>query len=84
MVPGAMCHERDLKDIVDGLLNPPSSESLGSFPTSRPMRQVKPKLAHADNLDVGDATRDDSFVRVGRKGDESELIPGLLGTGKWR
>ena len=25
---------RDLKDIVDGLLNPPPSASLGKFPTS--------------------------------------------------
>ena len=31
-----------------------------------------------------DAVRDNSFTRVGRKGDETEAIPGLLGTGKWR
>ena len=26
----------------------------------------------------------DEFARVGRKGDEVESIPGLLGTGRWR
>ena len=53
------------------------------------MRQMKPKLAdvlQSDylHLDTCGAVRDDSFTRVGRKGDNSDLIPGLLGTGKWR
>ena len=52
------------------------------------MRQVKPKLAEVPEddhlrLDTCDAVRDSSFTRVGQKGDSSELIPGLLGTGKW-
>ena len=38
-------HDRDLKTIVDGLLYSPPSASLGRFPTSRPLRQVRPKLA---------------------------------------
>ena len=42
---GARYHERDLKDIVDVLLNLLPSASLGRFPTSRLMRQVKSKLA---------------------------------------
>ena len=52
------------------------------------MRQVKSKIAEdiADDsfqLDECDAVKDD-FVRVGRKGNDVESIPGLLGTGKWR
>ena len=35
-------------------------------------------------LDTCDAVRDDSFTRVGRKGDDTESIPGLLDTGRWR
>ena len=31
-----------------------------------------------------DAVKDDKFTRVGRKGDDLELIPGLLGSGRWR
>ena len=56
------------------------------FPTSRLMRQVKPKLAEVSEvvLDSCDVVRDSSFTRVGWKGDETEVIPGLLGTGKWR
>jgi hypothetical protein len=33
-----------------------------------------------DEMDVVN----DGYTRVGRKGDETESIPGLLGTGKWR
>ena len=93
----------ELKKIVDDMVIPPHSASLGSFRTSRLMRQVKPKFASAScctnpradvddpddeyihiQLDTCDAVRDDSFTRVGRKGDHTESIPGLLGTGKWR
>ena len=76
-------HDRDMKDIVDGLLNSPLSASLGRFPTSRLMRQVMPKLVVDDlnGLDTGDVIND-GFTRVGRRGDESELTPGLLGAGK--
>ena len=82
-------HSTDLKDIVDGMITPTPSVSLGRFPTSRLTRQVKPKLTEdidigTVNLDTVDAVRDNSFIRVGRKGDETEAIPGLLGTGKWR
>ena len=35
------------------------------------------------NLDECDAVGD-GFTRVGRKGDNEELVPGLLGIGKWR
>ena len=73
-------HQRDLQNMVDGLLTLPPSASLGRIPTSRLMRQVKSKLADSDNLD---AVKED-LVRVGRKGDDVEAIPGLLGTGKWR
>ena len=52
---------------------------------------MKPKLAEVENpddkyIELGtcDAVRDDSFVRLGRRGDESELMPGFLGTGRWR
>ena len=54
---GSSGPERDLKDIVDIMLNPPSSASLGRFPTSRLMRQVKRKLANVDNPD-------DDFVNL--------------------
>ena len=81
---GAGGPDRDLKEIVDSMLNPPPRACLARFPTSRPMMQVNPKLADVDNLDVCDAVRDDRFVRVGRKCDESELIPRLLGTCRWR
>ena len=48
------------------------------------MTEVNPKLAEVDDLDLCDAVRDDSFGWRGRRGDGPELIPGLLGTGKWR
>ena len=35
------------------------------------------------NLDEMNAVKDE-FARVGRKGDEVESIPGVLGTGRWR
>ena len=80
-----------MKKIVDMLLTGPHGASLGRFLTSRLMRQVKPKRVDVDNpddeyiqLDTCDAVRDGSFTRVGRKGDDTESIPGLLGTGKWR
>ena len=34
-------------------------------------------------IDVMDVVND-GYTRVGRRGDETESIPGLLGTGKWR
>ena len=46
---GASGPKRNLKEIVDSMVNPPPSASLGRFPTSRPMRQAKPKLADVDN-----------------------------------
>ena len=77
---------QELKDIVDGMITPTPSVSLGRFPTSRLMRQEEPKLT--EDIDIGivsldtvDAVRDNSFTRVGRKGDETEAIPGILGTG---
>ena len=83
--------DRELQNIVDDMFGSPPSAILGRFPTSRLMRQVKPKLAEVDDpddeyiqLDTCDAVRDDSFTRVGRKGDDREGIPVLLGTGKWR
>ena len=39
--------QRDLKDIVGGLVNSPPGASLGRFLTSRLMRQVKPKFAES-------------------------------------
>jgi len=88
-MPLRRCGQSDLKDIVDGMFLPTPSVSLGRFPTSRLMRQEEPKLT--SDIDIGildldsvDAVRDNSFTRVGRKGDETEAIPGLLGTGKWR
>ena len=80
---------QELKDIVDNLFRSPPSASLGRFPTGRLTRQVNPKLAEdvdigTVHLDTVDAVKDSSFTRVGRKGDETEAIPGLLGTGKWR
>ena len=66
---GARCHERDLKDIVDGLLNQPPSASLGRIPTSQVMRQVKSKAAAANSLvrlDVCDAVQDDFSESVVR------------------
>ena len=64
---------RDLKGIVDGLLRPPPSASLGRFTTSRLMRQVKPKLVvdSSDDytkLHICDVVNDD-FARVGRRRD---------------
>ena len=48
------------------------------------MRQVKPKLVTEEvTIDEMDVVNN-SFRKVGRRGDESELIPGLLGAGKWR
>ena len=49
---------------------------------------MKPKLAEIPqnyylHLDSCDAVRDNSFTRVGRKGDDTEIIPSLLGVGKW-
>ena len=46
------------------------------------MRQVKPKLTDIvlDDMDVVN----DGLDKSGRGGDDSETIPGLLGTGKWR
>ena len=41
----------ELKKIVDDMLIPPHRASLGSLPTSRLMRQVKPKLADVDDPD---------------------------------
>ena len=81
--------DQDLRDIVDDIFCSPPSASLGSFPTSRLTRQVKPKLAESPEdshsyLDSVDVVRDGSFTRVGKKVDSIELIPGLLGTGKWR
>ena len=74
----------DLQKIVDGLLNPSSHDArLGWVPASRRAREVNPKLADI-KLDEADAVRDDSFVTVGRRGDDPELILGFLGTGKWR
>ena len=65
-------------DIVDGLLSSPPSASLGGFPTSRRMRQVKPKLVEANDdymkLDTCDVVNN-GFTRVGRGGYESELVP---------
>ena len=89
--PDIVGPDLELTKIVDELLTTPHSASLGSFPTSRPMRQVKPKLADVDDpddeyiqLDTCDAVRDDSFSRVGRRCADMESIPGLLGTGKGR
>ena len=53
------------------------------------MREVNPKLAAGSqedqwDLDQCDAVREGSHARTGRRNDERELIPGLLGTGKWR
>ena len=66
--------QRDLKDIVDGLLSSLPSGSLGKFPTSRLMMQVKPKLVEANDdyikLDTCDVVSE-GFTRVCRKGDES-------------
>ena len=50
---------------------------------------MKPKLAEVPeddylHLDSCDVVRVSSFTRVGRKGDDTEAVPGLLGTGKWR
>ena len=64
------------EDIVDGLLIPPPSDSLGRFLSIRLTRPVKPKLADVlDNddvrWDVCDAVLGDSFVRVGRRSDDS-------------
>ena len=79
--------QHDLRDIVDGLFNSPPSASLGRFPTRRLMRQVKPNLVEVNDdytkLDSCDVVND-GFTRVGRRSDEAELIPGLLGAGKWR
>ena len=79
--------DQDLRKIVDDMFCSPPSASLGRFPTSRLTRQVKPKLAEVPEdihsyLDSVDVVRYDSFTRVGKKGDSTELIPGLLGTGK--
>ena len=55
-------HNRDLKYIVDSLLDSPPCASLGRIPTSRLMRQVKSKLVDADDfvqLAVCDAVKDD-------------------------
>jgi hypothetical protein len=94
-MPLRRCGQSDLKNIVDGLFHLPPSASLGRVPSSRLM-MAWPKLAKiifeqrsniidADiDLDMCDVVRDDSFTRVGKKGDSTELIPGLLGTGKWR
>ena len=81
--------DQDLRKIVDDMFCSPPSASFGRFPTSRLTRHVKPKLAEVPEdshsyLDFVDVVRDDSFTRVGKKGDSTELIPGLLGTGKWR
>ena len=63
LMPPVIDHERDLKNIVDGLLNSPPSASLGRIPTSRLMRQVKPKLVGDDDeylrLDMRDAVMAD-------------------------
>ena len=80
--------QSDLKDIVDSLLCSPPSACLGRVPSSRLM-MAGPKHADVDigivHLDTVDAVKDGSgFTRVGRKGDETEAIPGLLGTGMWR
>ena len=49
------------------------------------MRQEKPKLVEESmNLDEMCAVGDGKFTRVGRKGDNKELIEGLIGSGKWR
>ena len=77
---------QELKDIVDNLFRSLPNASLGRFPTSRLTKQVKPKLPEDDDigtvhLNTVDAVKDSSFTRVGRKGDETEAIPGLLGTG---
>ena len=50
---------------------------------------MEPKLAEVPEddylrLDDVDAVKDDQFTRVGRKGDNLELIPRLLGSGRWR
>ena len=63
-------HDRDLKSIVDDLLNLPPSASLGRFPTSRLARQVRAKLVDIDKLVICDVVKDDHFVRVGHKGDD--------------
>ena len=50
---------------------------------------MKPKLAgvpedddlHSDSRDV---VRDSSLTRVGRKGDDTEMIQGFNGVGRWR
>ena len=64
----------ELKKIVDDMLTTPHSASLGKFHTSRPMRQVKPKLMDVDDLDdeyiqldTYDAVRENSFSRDGAK-----------------
>lgn len=79
----------DLGEIVDSLFRSPRSASLDSFPTNRLTWQAKPKLAEVPgddylHLDSCDVVRDSSFTRVGRKGDDTEMIPWLLGFGKWR
>ena len=61
---------RDLKDIVDGLLNSPPSASLGSFPTSRLMMQVKLKLAEiifeqCSNITGAAVDNPDDFTKLG-------------------
>ena len=50
------------------------------------MRQVKPKPEEVPEVDLDscDVVKDSSFTGVGRKGDDTEAIPGLLRTGKWR
>ena len=76
-------HQRDLKHIVDSLLARSPSASLDRFPTSRLMRQVKPKLVVDDPKDLETCdVINDGYTRVGRRGDESELIQGLLGAGE--
>ena len=57
----------ELKKIVDDMLIPLHSASLGRFPTGRLMRQVKPKLASANCgtnplADVADP--DDEYIQL--------------------
>ena len=76
--------DQELKSIVDALLWSPPSASPGRIPSSRLTMGGEPETrTESMRLDECDAVGD-GFVRVGRKGDNDELVPGLLGVGKWR